>query len=303
MSLLPPKPTTFVQPATLCRELGLDVTIAVEAFQYTGSFKYRATYNLVQSIDHPSVIAASSGNFGQAMAFACEQAGKPCTIVMPNTSSKVKVDAVRSYGAIADLIDTSQITREARVAQLAENAPEAYIASAYDDPLVIAGNASLGREIAASGVVYDFVLAPVGGGGLASGLIQAFRETRYSARVVGAEPALGNDAARTLAAGSIQVNDREPPTLADGARTRSIGRHNWAVLKDGIDSIIEVTEDQIREAVKLHFLKSNIKAEPTGCLTLGALLASPDRFRTSKILCVVSGGNVEPGLYASLIQD
>src|SRR5215211_1437986 len=129
------RPTTFIESSKLRDHLGLDITIASETFQHTGSFKFRAGYNLALNISNDQILTASSGNFGQALAYASKLLGKRCTVVMPATSAKVKIDAVRGFGATVDLIDTRQVSRGDRVAQLAEQHPDAYIASAYDDQL------------------------------------------------------------------------------------------------------------------------------------------------------------------------
>jgi len=296
-----PRPTTIVEAPRLAAHLGLDVFLATETFQRTGSFKFRAAFNVVANIPHPHVITASSGNFGQAMAYACKLFGKRCTIVMPANSARVKVDAVLSYGGRVDLVDTTKVTRASRVAQLASENPEAYVASAYDDPLVIAGNSSLGDELARLPVPPDVVVAPLGGGGLTSGLVQAAGRASHAFAVIGAEPLIANDGARSLRAGHIVRNEVEPQTIADGTRTLSIGQHNWEILKDGIETIVEVPEDAIREAVRLLFSLANLKAEPTGGLSVGALLTSPDTFRDRRVCCVVTGGNVDPAVYASIV--
>jgi threonine dehydratase len=293
--------TTIVEAPRLARRLGVSLTIATETFQHTGSFKFRAAYNLASKVDQPKIITASSGNFGQAMAYACSLLGKSCIIAMPSTSAQVKIDAVREYGGEVDLIDVKTKSRAERVAELANENPDAYVASAYDDPLVIEGNASLGAELAKSGREFDFVVAPVGGGGLTSGIITGLRAEGSSARVVGAEPLMANDAARSLRAGRIVVNETEPQTIADGARTVSLGKHNWAVLKDGLASIVEVPEENIKEGVRLLFTLANLKAEPTGALTIGALLADPDFFRDRRVCCVISGGNVDPEVYRTIL--
>ena len=167
------RPTTFVESAKLQDYLGLDVTIATETFQHTGSFKFRAAYNLALNVKEDEILTASSGNFGQALAYACKLLGKKCTVVMPVTSAQVKIDAVRGYGATVDLIDTTKVGRSERVAQLAEEMQDAYFASAFDDNLVIDGNASLGDELATRD--FDTVITAVGGGGLISGLINGYR--------------------------------------------------------------------------------------------------------------------------------
>src|SRR5262249_10760262 len=227
---------------------------------------------------------------------------KSCTIVMPSTSAQVKVDAVREYGGAVDLINTVENSRAARVAELAAENPDAYVASAYDDPLVIEGNASLGRELASLGCGFDFVVAPIGGGGLTSGIIAGLRSAESSAKVVAAEPLMANDAARSLRAGHIVVNETEPQTIADGARTVSVGQHNWAILKDELSAVVEVPEDQIKGGVQLLFSLANLKAEPTGALAIGAVLTDPALFRDRRVCCVISGGNVDPRVYRAILE-
>jgi threonine dehydratase len=112
---------------------------------------------------------------------------------------------------------------------------------------------------------------------------------------------MANDAARSLKAGYIITNEVEPQTIADGTRTLSVGRHNWEILKEGIHSIVEVPEEAIREGVQLLFSLANLKAEPTGALGVGALLTSPETFRGQRVCCVVTGGNVDPTVYSSII--
>jgi threonine dehydratase len=294
-------PTTFIEAPRLARRLGVELTIASETFQHTGSFKFRAAYNLASKVRERMIIAASSGNFGQALAYACSLLGKSCIVVMPSTSAQVKIDAVREYGGAVDLTDVRVKSRAARVAELAQENPDAYVASAYDDPLVIEGNASLGVELAAPALEFDFVVAPIGGGGLTSGIITGLRAAGSSARVVAAEPLLANDAARSLRAGHIVTNESEAQTIADGARTVSVGQHNWAVLEDGLSAIVEVPERNIEEGVRLLFALANLKAEPTGALSIGALLTRPDLFQDRRVCCVISGGNVDPEVYRAIL--
>ena len=118
------RPTVFLESEKLKTFLDLDLTIATETFQHTGSFKFRAAYNLALNVENDSILTASSGNFGQALAFACQLLNKKCTVVMPDISARVKIEAVKNYGATVDLIDTKKIARGARVAQLAEKMPE-----------------------------------------------------------------------------------------------------------------------------------------------------------------------------------
>jgi len=299
-----PRPTTFIECPQLASRLGLaSLTLASETFQWTGSFKFRAAMNVAASVPQDMLIAASSGNFGQALALACTMLGKRSIIVMPKTSAEVKVKAVRSFGGEVDLIDIAIIGRSARVERLAKEHPDAYIASAYDDPLVIEGNSSLGREIAQMRPKPEIVIAPVGGGGLTAGIIQGLKIHECSAEVVGAEPSMGNDGARSLRAGRLIENETEPQTIADGARTVSLGKHNWKVLQHGLSAIVEVPEAAILEGVRTLFSEANLKSEPTGALGIGALLHDPKRFAGKRVCCVISGGNVDPAVYASIILE
>lgn len=297
------RPTTFLRPRKLRDSLGLDLTIASETFQHTGSFKFRAAYNVASSVNHEHLIAASSGNFGQALAYACKLLGKQCHVVMPENSARVKIDDVLSYGAVADLIDVSKIGREERVLQLMNDFPDAYQASAYDDPLVIDGNSTLGDEIAAFRVAFDAVIVPVGGGGLISGISKALCRAGHEALLIGAEPRLANDAARSLKAGKIIRNETEPQTVADGARTVSVGDHNWEIIKDGVSGILEVSEEAIIKALRLYFTLANLKVEPTGAVSLGSVLENKSQFEGKSVCLVVSGGNVDPALFAELLTS
>jgi threonine dehydratase len=293
--------TTLIEAPRLAKRLGVDLTIASETFQHTGSFKFRAAYNLAAKVKQQRIITASSGNFGQAMAYACLLLGKSCIIVMPQTSAQVKIDAVREYGGTVDLIDVRLKGRSERVEELAKQYPEAYVASAYDDALVIEGNASLGLELAALNRAFDFVIAPVGGGGLSSGIIKGLCEAGSTTKVIGAEPLMANDAARSLREGHIVANLQEPQTRADGARTVSLGQQNWAILREGIGGIVEVPEENIKEGLRLLYTFANLKTEPTGALSIGALLTNRELFADRSICCVISGGNVDAEVYRNIL--
>lgn len=293
------RPTTFVVSSKLNDALGLDITMASETFQHTGSFKFRAAYNLAINVEQDEIVTASSGNFGQALAYACKLTGKRCTVVMPETSAQVKIDAVRDFGATVDLINTKIIGRNERVAELAAKMPDAYHASAYDDEFVIAGNSTLGDELSGRG--FDAVIVPVGGGGLISGVVTGLCRNGDTAEVFGAEPLLGNDATRSFREGRLIPNETEPTTIADGARTISLGKLNWPIIRGGVKDMIEVSDEKIAEAVRMYYGLGNLKCEPTGALTLGAILEDTERLRGKKLCLVVSGGNVDPAVYKELI--
>jgi len=296
------KPTLFLSNEKLSNELGCEITISAETFQYTGSFKFRAAYNLISSISQDNVIAASSGNFGQAVAYSCKLLSKNCTVVMPDTSAKVKIDGVKSFGAVVDLIDVNKISRIDRVNQLVNKQKDTFVAKAYDDYRVVAGNSTLGKEIL-SYKEFDMIVVPVGGGGLSSGIVIARDHLNKKTQIIGAEPIPGNDAAISLKAGKLISNEKEPSTIADGARTLSLGRLNWAILQKGMEDIIEVPDDKTLEALRLYFRLANLKVEPTGALSLGAILVNQNKFHGRKVCCVVSGGNVDPTVYAKVLLE
>jgi len=296
------RPTTIIESPRLNQRLGCEVVIASETFQWTGSFKFRAAYNVALNVPNERLIAASSGNFGQALAYACKLTGKRCTIVMPDDSAKVKIDGVREYGATVDLIDVRKVSRAERVQQLAAGAGDAYVASPYDDPLVIEGNSSLGDELRANGRQFDAIIVNVGGGGLISGILQSYARANDKTPIWGAEPLLGNDGARSLREGRLIPNETEPKTIADGARTVSLGQHNWEIIRKHIAGIIEVPEENIREGLRLLYSLANLKVEPTGALSTGALLTKPDQFKDQRVCCVVSGGNVDAAVYAQILS-
>ncbi|HMS38844.1 MAG TPA: pyridoxal-phosphate dependent enzyme [Pyrinomonadaceae bacterium] len=293
------RPTTFIESEKLKSFLGIDLTLASETFQHTGSFKFRAAYNLALNAPNDEILTASSGNFGQALAFACKVLNKKCTVVMPETSAKVKIEAVKSYGATVDLVDTRKVERSARVAQLFAEMPNAYLASAYDDLFVIEGNSTIGDELSQEN--FDVILSPIGGGGLISGISKSLCRNGHQAELIGAEPQLGNDAARSLKAGKIIANEQEPMTLADGARTLSLGNHNWEIIKTGVSDILEVSDETLAKAVRILFNLANLKSEPTGALTLGAILDKKEKFKDKKVCAVISGGNVDAEVFRQIL--
>jgi threonine dehydratase len=298
----PPRPTTIVVAPRLSKKLGVDLILASETHQYTGSFKFRAAYNVARNVKQTHIITASSGNFGQAIAYACLLFGKRCTVVMPSAAPKIKVDAVREYGAEVDLVDVKKKSRLDRLAELSRQFPDAYVASPYDDPFVIEGNASLASELVDLGLELDYIIAPIGGGGLTSGLVMGIEKAGGKTEVLAAEPLLSNDAAQSFRAGHVVTLPEESTTIADGARVLRIGESNWQILSHGLAGVIEVTEDQIKEGVRLLFALANLKVEPTGALAVGAVLAQPERFKGKRVCCVISGGNADPALYAQLVN-
>ncbi|MEA2641411.1 MAG: threo-3-hydroxy-L-aspartate ammonia-lyase [Chloroflexota bacterium] len=295
-------PALFVHRPALDDAVGTRVTLAGETLQHTGSFKTRAAYNLVRSIPNTEIVSASSGNFGAALARVCRMLERSCTVVMPTTSSKVKIASVERQGATVDLVDTAVKSRAARVQELLAARPDAFYAPAYDDPRVVAGNSTLGREIFARSADWDAILVPVGGGGLISGIVTARDTLGLKTPIYGAEPALGNDAARSLRAGELIANEAEPATIADGARTISLGQITWPIVQRGVEDIVEVPDAAIAEGVRTLFRHANLKAEPTGALSIAAAMLQRERFAGKRICCIVSGGNVDEEIYAAILR-
>lgn len=293
------RPTTWLNIAEIDKLLGKTVWFASETEQVTHSFKYRAATSLVQHVDAPGFLVASSGNFGQALACACQLKGVPCIVVMPTTSAQVKIDAVRSYGAQVIFVDTAVQTRADKVLEMSQLHPTYHVASPYDCPWVIQGNASLGEEIHHA-CKPTLVLVPVGGGGLISGIATAFERHGNPVRLCGVEPKLADDAARSLKVGQRLFNDGEPQTLADGARTRSVGVHNWAIIQRRVSDIFTVSESTLCKAVRL-FHRVGLKVEPTAALTLAALLEHD--LPQTEIVAVISGKNVDSTLYDAILSD
>ena len=301
--MISPRATVIIDAPRLKKHLGVGVTLASETLQYTGSFKFRAAYNVARNVPNDHIICASSGNFGQAIAYASSLFNKKCTVVMPQNAPSIKMDAVREYGATVDVVDVTKKSRLDRLAELAATLPDAYVASPYDDPLVIAGNSGLYDEILGLGLEFDYMIAPIGGGGLVSGLVKGAQRAGKETGIIAAEPLLSNDFADSLRAGKLVGDADESTTIADGARMMKVGENNWKILQHGLAGVVEVTEEQIAEGVRLLFLLANLKAEPTGALSIGAILAEPDRFKGKRTCCVISGANADPALYAKLISE
>jgi threonine dehydratase len=146
------------------------------------------------------------------------------------------------------------------------------------------------------------VIVPIGGGGLISGVIKGLCDKGDTAQVYGAEPLMGNDAARSMREGKIIINELEPQTIADGARTVSVGEHNWQIIQNGVRGIFEVSEEKIKEGVRTLFAYANLKVEPTGALTIGAVLENQEFFAGKSVCIVVSGGNVDTEVYQQILS-
>lgn len=280
-----------------------------ENLQPTGAFKIRGAYNRLSALTEAErargVVAQSSGNHAQAVAYAARELGIHALIVMPDTSPAVKVENTRSFGAEVMLVPMEE--REAVPARL--SAEHGYVwVPPYDDPWIIAGQGTVGLEIADDATALDLdlrtVLVPVSGGGLIGGTAAALKLTMPGVRVIGVEPELAGDAAASLRSGERQVWSFADThrTIADGLRTNTVGLLPWEHLQAYVDDIITVTEDEIRAAVAVLARRGRIVAEPSGAVATAAYLYRAEQLPPGRsVAAVVSGGNVEPSLLAELL--
>lgn len=275
--------------------------IKPENLQPIGAFKIRGAFNTLARLDEPvrarGVVAYSSGNHAQAVAYAARAYGVPAHIVMPEDTPEIKVEKTRSYGAEVVLCPVGK--REEYADDLVEKTG-AVLVPPFDHPDVIAGQGTAGLEIAYDLPDVEVVLIPVSGGGLASGIGTAIRALCPNARIYGVEPELAADTTEGLAAGhrvNWSVEDRNR-TIADGLRSQPSDL-TFAHLQKVIDGMITVTEDEIREAIRVLAHKSHLVAEPSGATTMAAYLkgaAVPGR-----TVAVVSGGNINPQMLADVL--
>ena len=280
-----------------------------ESLQPTGAFKIRGAYNRLAALTGEErargVVAQSSGNHAQAVAYAARAMGIKAVIVMPDTSPAVKVENTRSFGAEVILVHMSE--RDTTPAELV--AEHGYVwVPPYDDPFIIAGQGTVGLEIAEDATALDLdlrtVLVPVSGGGLISGTAAALKLTMPGVRIVGVEPELAGDATESFRTGERKVWPfaQTHRTIADGLRTNSLGLLPWEHVQAYVDDIITVTEDEIRSTVAVLARRGRLVAEPSGAVSTAAYLHHADQLPQGRsIAAVVSGGNVDPSLLAELL--
>jgi threonine dehydratase len=282
---------------------GVRVYLKCESFQRVGAFKLRGAYNALASLTAQErargVITHSSGNHAQGLALAARLLGVTATVVMPHDAPPIKRRATEGYGARIVACDARD--REAVCAAEIE-AHGSVLIHPYDDERIIAGAGTAAWELFDQVDELDALFVPVGGGGLSSGSCLAAAERSPSCRVVGVEPEGADDARHSLAAGRVVTLDAVPTTIADGLRTRAIGERNLAVLARHLAEMVVVSDDRIVAALRLLWERAKLVVEPSGAAALAGLLAGcvtlPDNARVGVIL---SGGNVEPALLATLL--
>lgn len=274
-----------------------------ENLQPTGAFKLRGALNAVAalSVDERArgVVTHSSGNHGRALAWAAREYGVPAIVVMPDNSPDVKVNGVRALGAEVILVPVPE--REARVAALQAERSLAVVPP-FDDERIIAGQGTVGLEIAEDLADVATVLVPVGGGGLISGVAVAVKALAPEARVVGVEPELAGDLAEGFAVGRRAQWDptQTARTVADGLRGGAVGVTNWAHIMALVDDVVTVGEDAILSAMARIATGARIVAEPSGAVAAAAYWERPG-VMSGPTVAVVSGGNVTPSVLARMI--
>jgi threonine dehydratase len=285
------------------------VWVKAESLQPIGSFKLRGAYNKIAQLSAPDrargVITYSSGNHAQGVAYAARAVGAKAVIVMPSNAPQVKVRATQALGAEIVIVGPSSAERKQKALELAEQFGYIVIPP-FDDRDIIAGQGSCGLEILADRPEVDLILAPVGGGGLLSGVAAAVKLTRPSVRVVGVEPELVSDAAQSLKAAHIVsiTSDQSELTAADGLRTLSVGTLNFAHIQAYVDDIVTVTEGEIREAMRRILFGARLVAEPSGAVATAAALFHREQLPPAReTVAIISGGNVEPAVLRSVLNE
>lgn len=287
--------TPVMTSETFDRLAGRRVFFKCENLQKTGAFKYRGATNAVRNLDSATaargVVTHSSGNHAQALAHAARVRGIPAYIVMPRTAPAVKKAAVEGYGGIVTLCEPTLATREEAAAELVKRTG-AVLIPPFEHPDVIAGQGTAALELLEDVPTLDAIVTPVGGGGLLAGCCIAARGVNPAIRVFGAEPLGADDAARSKARGEW-VPQTGPDTIADGLLT-SLGQLTWPIIRDQVESVVTVTDDQIRVCMSLVWERMKLIVEPSGAVGVAAVLT--DQFKAlpglGQVGVVLSGGNV-----------
>lgn len=276
--------------------------LKAESFQPIGSFKIRGAYNRIAALmeQNPSgVIAYSSGNHAQGVAYSAQKLGLPATIVMPNNAPKIKIDATRAYGAEVVLYDPATEKREEVTERLMQG-QSWILVPPFDDPYVIAGQGTIGLEIFEDFPEVEQVIVPIGGGGLISGVATALKSLKPTVKVIGVEPELAADAQQSLQTGQIVewTSEQTARTIADGVRTLHVSDLTFAHIQQYVDQIVTVSEAEIRDAVRRLALDAKLIIEPSGALSYAAWLKSAQQSNT---VLVLSGGNIDPALLTQIL--
>ena len=301
--------TPLVESPALNERIGGRVLLKLETLQRVGAFKFRGAYNrlvhLTPEQRKAGVVAFSSGNHAQGVALAAKLLGMPAVIVMPSDAPAIKVAATRGYGAEVRPFDRLTESREAISAEIAASRG-AIVVPAFDDPHIVAGQGTVGLEMLAQAkavdAAFDTVLSPVGGGGLLSGISLVLKALSPATEIFGAEPSAYDDLARSLASGERVTLKPSVRTLCDALESPSTGEITWPILKANLTGAVGLTDPEVAEAMRFAFTTLKLVIEPGGSVGLAALLSGKVEARGKTVGVVVSGGNVDPDLFAKVLR-
>ena len=296
--------TPLLESGTLNERAGGRVLLKAECLQRTGSFKFRGAYNTIGQIEADAVVAYSSGNHAQGVAAAAKLLGKAATIVMPADAPAIKIENTRAYGAEVRLYDRATESREAIGAEIAARTGAALIRP-YDDPRIIAGQGTAGLEFAEQarerGAVPDLALVPCGGGGLIAGCALALKAAFRGIAVHAVEPEGLDDTRRSLEAGERVVNAPGATSICDALLLPTPGELTFALNRQLLAGGLTVSDDEVRSAIAFAFRHLKLVLEPGGAVGLAAVLSGKLSLEGQTAAVVLSGGNVDPGLFAGAI--
>ena len=288
--------------STVNEHTGARVFFKCENFQRMGAFKFRGAYNALSQLDEEKkkrgVVAFSSGNHAQAVALAGQLLGIPAAIVMPADAPAVKVAATRGYGAEVVLYDRARESRETIARRIAEERG-ATVIPPFDHADVIAGQGTAAKELIEDVGALDQLFVCCGGAGLLTGCAIAARHLSPGIEVIGVEPQAGDDAARSLRTRTLQRVEN-PDTIADGARTASLGTLTFPLVLEHVHDIITVTDAELVEAMRFLWERMKLVVEPTGALATAGVLSGPIDVRNRRVGIILSGGNVDLKAVAAL---
>jgi threo-3-hydroxy-L-aspartate ammonia-lyase len=282
---------------------GAQVFFKCENLQRIGAFKFRGAYNALAQLAAASALSApggqragvitySSGNHGQAIALAAKLLDLRAVVVMPQNAPAVKRAAVEGYGARVVAYDPAREPREAIAQQLAQREALALVPP-FDHPHIIAGQGTAAKELFEQVGALDYLLVPVGGGGLISGCAIASKALAPACKVIGVEPQAGDDATRSFESKQLQQLPAVPDTIADGARTQSLGSLTWPIILEKVDAMLTVPDAALVRALRFFAERMKLIVEPTGVLAASALLERRIDVRGARVGVILSGGNVD----------
>jgi threonine dehydratase len=289
----PPPPGA--RSRTLDARLGATVALKCEQLQRIGAFKFRGAWNALSQLPREAlakgVVSYSSGNHAQALALAARELGVPAVVVMPSFAPASKREATAGYGAEIVHYDLLGEGREALAARLAAERGLTLVAP-FDHPDIVLGAGTAAAELIEDAGPFDVILCPLGGGGLLSGTSLAANLLAPGCRVIGVEPAAGDDGARSFRSGRLERAEH-PDTIADGARTPSLSTLTLSLVRRYAHDVVTVTDDELLEAMAFLWTRLKLMVEPTGALGLAAALSGRVDVRGSRVGVILSGGNVD----------